>query len=231
MALISYAEGQQRSGRLGASIYSHNRYGAYIRAGSIPVNPSTDRQVAVRNAVRALTIAWGVDLTQDQRDAWGVYAANVVWTNKLGQSCHLSALNHYIRSNVPLLVQGDTVVDDAPTIFNLAAAEESLAVTASEATQQASVAFDNTADWAGEDDGHQYVYGGLPVNASIKFFGGPYRFMGKIDGDSVTPPTSPALMTWPWPFAEDNRLWVRTRVSRADGRLSQWAQVNFLALS
>ena len=59
MALIRYAEGQQRSGSIGASVYSHNRYGAYIRARSVPVNPNTDRQVAIRNAIRALTIAWG----------------------------------------------------------------------------------------------------------------------------------------------------------------------------
>ena len=49
-------EGQQRSGSIGGATWSHNSSGAYIRARSIPVNPNTDRQNAVRVAVRNLAI-------------------------------------------------------------------------------------------------------------------------------------------------------------------------------
>lgn len=229
MALVVLPEGQQRSGSIGGTTWSRNRYGAYIRNRSVPVNPNTDRQVAVRNIVRALTIAWQNVLTQAQRDAWNVYASNVTWLNRLGQSVNLTGLNHYIRSNTPRLQSDSTRVDAGPVVFNLATAELELVVTASEATQQASIAFDNAAAWANESGGHQYVYGGLPQNGGIQFFGGPWRLIGVIDGDDVTPPVSPQLEDYPFPFAEGQRLWVRTRVSRLDGRLSEFAQTNFLA--
>lgn len=229
MALVVLPEGQQRSGSIGGTVWSRNRFGAYVRNRSVPVNPNTDRQVAVRNIVRALTIAWQNTLTAPQRDAWDTYAANVTWMNKLGQSVNLTGLNHFIRSNTPRLQSGSTQIDTGPAIFNLATAELDLVVTASEATQQASIAFNNAAGWASESGGHQYVYGGLPQNGGIKYFGGPWRLIGVIDGDDITPPVSPALEDYPFPFAEGQRLWVRTRVSRLDGRLSEFAQTNFLA--
>ena len=229
MALVVLPEGQQRSGSIGGTVWSRNRFGAYIRNRSVPVNPNTDRQVAVRNIVRALTIAWQNTLTSAQRAAWNVYASNVVWLNRLGQSVNLTGLNHFIRSNTPRAQNAATQVDDGPVIFNLATAELALVVTASEATQQVSIAFDNAAAWANETDAHQFAYGGLPQNGGINFFGGPWRLIGSIDGDDITPPVSPAVVDYPFPFAEGQRLWVRTRVTRLDGRLSEFAQTNFLA--
>lgn len=229
MALIVLAGGEQRSGSAGGITYSRNRFGAYMRNRAVPVNPNTDRQANVRNQVRALSIAWENILTQTQRDEWETYAANVVWQNKLGQSVLLTGLNHYIRSNVPRLQVGMARVDAGPKIFNLGTAELGLAATASEATQQATVTFDNTAAWATEDGAAEIFYAGIPRNAAIKFFGGPWRLLGPALGDSLGAPATPALMTWAWPFADGQRLWLRTRITRADGRLSEFARVNFLA--
>lgn len=229
MALIVYAEGQQRSGSAGATVYSRNRYGAYIRARSVPVNPNTDRQVSVRNVLRSLAIAWENTLTQQQRDEWTTYAANVSWQNRLGQVVTLTGLNHYVRSNTPRLQVGMAAVNDGPKIFNLGTAELALGCTASEATQQAPITFDSTRTWCSEDGAAEIFSAGIPQNASIAFFGGPYRIIGPTLGDSGTPPTSPATVNWPWPFADGQRLWLRSRISRADGRLSEFAVINFLA--
>lgn len=226
MALIRYAEGQQRSGSTGATVYSHNRFGAYIRARSIPVNPNTDRQVAVRNAVRSLTIAWQNTLTQAQRDAWDVYGANVSWTNKFGDSVNLTGLNHYIRTNTVMVSLGFARTDVAPGIFNLGTAELALGCTASEATQILTLTFDDTAVWATEVGAFQHFYLGLPQNAAIKFFGGPHRYI--VSAAGVVPAVSPLPATAPFPIVEGQRLWVRSRIMRADGRLSEFAQLNFL---
>lgn len=229
MALIVFPEGQQRSGSMGATVYSHNRSGAYIRARSVPVNPNTDRQVLVRNAVRALAIGWENTLTQTQRDEWSTYAATLAWQNHLGQTINLTGLNHYIRSNTPRIQSGMTRIDDGPKVFNLGAAELALGCTASEATQTASITFDDTEGWASEDGAGQIFYGGIPQNSSINFFGGPWRWIGVTRGDSGTPPTSPEAVIWPFPFADGQRLWLQSRITRADGRLSNFARVNFLA--
>lgn len=226
-ALVVLPEGQQRSGSIGGTVWSHNRSGVYIRNRSIPVNPNTDRQNEVRNAVRSITIAWELTLTQVQRDAWDVYAANVNWTNRLGQAITLTGLNHFIRSNTTLVQQGIARVDAAPVIFDLAAAELALGATASEATQDISVTFDDTAVWATEAGAYQFFHVGLPQNGSRKFFGGPYRLENFVAG--VSPAVSPRVFASPFPFAEGQRIWVRSRIARADGRMSEFAQVNFLA--
>lgn len=227
MALLVLPEGQQRSGKQGGVVFSHNAGGPYVRNRAIPVNPNTDRQVAVRNAVRNLAIAWDQILTQALRDAWDVYAANVSWTNRLGQTITLTGLNHYIRSNTIRVSVGIPAINAAPVVFDLAAAETALVVTASEATQDLTINGDGTAPWVGEADAWQFFYMGLPQNASRKFFGGPYRFLTATPG--AGPPPFPVVIAASFPFAEGQRIWVRSRIARGDGRLSEFAQANFLA--
>lgn len=231
--LVVLPEGQQRSGSAGGSVWSRNRYGAYVRNRSVPVNPNTDRQGVVRNSVKALTIAWQNTLTQAQRDAWDVYAKNVSWLNKLGQPVNLTGLNHYVRSNAPRALCSLARLDAAPTVFNLAAAELNLSCVASEAAQTLVFSFDDTADWCSEDGAFQIFSMGMPQNASIKYFGGPFRFTVCLPGDSVAPQTSPAapVATPDWPFAADQRVWIQSRIGRADGRLSELARANFLCVA
>ncbi|MBA7653005.1 hypothetical protein ES703_60845 [subsurface metagenome] len=229
MALVVLPGGEQRSGSIGGQVWSHNRSGAYIRARSIPVNPNTDRQVAVRNAVRSIAIAWDVTLTQPQRDAWEVYADNVGWKNRLGQDVSLTGLNHFIRCNTPRVMNNIARIDIAPVIFDLATAELDLSATASEATQDLTIDGDPGADWIGEVDAWQFYYMGLPQNGSIGFFGGPWRFLTATPG--AGPPPFPVVIAAAFPFAEGQRLWLRSRVARGDGRLSEFAQVNFLAIA
>lgn len=226
MALVRWAEGQQRSGSVGGSVYSHNRSGQYIRARSVPVNPQTDRQLGVRNAVRSLSIAWQNDLTEAQRNGWRTYAHQIAWLNALGDLITLTGLNHYVRSNTQLVTLNFGRIDDAPVIFDLAAAELVLGCTGSEATQQITITFDDTAAWANEPGAFQHFFLGIPQNESIAFFGGPYRYTLSVAG--VTPAVSPLVATAPWPIAEGQRIWLRSRIMRADGRLSQFAQLNFL---
>ena len=229
MALVVLPEGTQISGSTGGTTWSHNRYGAYKRNRSVPVNPNTDRQVAVRNAVRALTIAWANTLTQVQRDAWDAYAATVTWKNALGQDVHLTGLNHYVRSNTPRLQNIIPRIDAAPAPGSgIATAELELSATASEATQDITIDGEAAAPWM-EPDGWQFFFMGLPQGAAIKFMGGPFRQLTAVPG--AGPPPFPVVIATAWPFVEGNRLWVRSRVARGDGRLSEFAQVNFLAIA
>lgn len=229
MTLIVLPEGTQMSGSTGGTTHSRNRFGAYTRSRSVPVNPNTERQVAARNAVRALTIDWQNALTQVQRDAWNVYAANVSWTNRLGQAVNLTGLNHYIRSNSVRVRNGIARVDAAPVIFNLAAAEPALVATASEATQDLTISGQDPNDWIGEVDAWQFFSMGLPQNGGIAFFGGPYRQITATPG--AGPPPFPVVIATAFPFAENQRIWVRSRIARGDGRLSEFAEVNFLAIA
>lgn len=226
MALIRFGEGQQRSGSIGATVYSHNRFGAYIRARSVPVNPNTDRQVAARNSVRALAILWQTTLTQLQRDAWNVYAANVNWTNKLGDSVKLTGLNHYLRCNAERIPFAFPRIDTAPAIQDLGIAELALSASASEATQDFTINGDVDGDWITDPGSVAFFSMGLPQNPGIAFFGGPFRSIGTT---SIGPPPFPITRPASFPFVEAQRLWLRGRIQLADGRLSEFAQINFLS--
>lgn len=231
MALIRLPEGTQISGSIGGTTYSHNRYGAYKRNRSIPVNPRTDRQIAIRNYLQWCQDAWLNTLTEEQREAWNLYASNTTWQNKFGDAALLPGPQHFNRTNISRLLAGLTVIDDAPTIFGLPAAETDLEVTASAATGELTVAYDDSADWVSEDGAIQMLYVGRPTNPTVNYFNGPWRYADKIEGASVSPPTSPHTVVAglvPWPVVEGQRIVVRSRIMRADGRLSDTARSSFL---
>lgn len=222
MALVKYGGGVlQMSGSIGANTFARNRSGNYVRARTSPVNPNTARQVAVRSAIATLTVRWSSTLTAVQRTAWNLYAESVNMLNRLGETILLSGFNHYIRSNVTRETGPTVLIDDGPTIFELPAHDPTFAVTASEATQQLTITFDATMDWAVEDDSFLFLFQGQPQNAQRNFFAGPWRFINYVGGVDPGGPVTPHVEIGPFAIAEGQHQWVYGRISRADGRLSE----------
>lgn len=208
------------SGSLGGITASHNSGGLYLRARTIPTDPNSIYQQAVRGHMSSLTSIWGNTLTAVQRTAWETYAANVPVVNPLGDQIHISGLNHFVRSNVPRLQASLARVSDAPTTFNLGDFTTPIGFSFDSASTELDVVFENTDDWANEDDAAMLVRNSRQQGPTINFFKGPYRYTSKIEGDSVTPPTSPAALTSPFACAAGNVSFAIAVVSRADGRLS-----------
>lgn len=222
MALVKYGGGiVQMSGSIAGNTFARNHYGNYARARTKPVNPNTGRQQVIRAALAELTVRWSSTLTAPQRTAWNLYGSNVAMTNKLGETVYLTGFNHYIRSNIMLTRNGLTNVDDGPVVFEIPTQDPAYSITASEATQQITHAFDNTLDWAKETGAKMYLFQGHPQNAQRNFFGGPWGYIGLIDGidpgGAVTPWVGGVL----FPIAEGQRQWTYARIIRADGRLSE----------
>lgn len=221
-ALVKFGGGiVQMSGSISGDTFARNRSGNYSRARTTPVNPNTDLQQQVRNAVQFISSRWGDTLTAAQRTAWNLYANSVAMLNKLGETIYLSGYNHYMRSNSIRKRSGFTIVDAGPVIFSIPQGDPVFTCSGSEATQQISVAFDNTMAWANEDDGYMLVFMGSPQNAQRYFFDGPWRIMGAVVGDSVAAPASPQLMSVPFAVTEGQHIWCYARILRADGRLSE----------
>lgn len=210
----------QASGSLAGSTFSRNRGGAYIRTRSVPTNPGSAFQSAVRAFMADLTSAWGDTLTPAQRAAWDLYATNVPMTDTLGEPRNVGGIGMYCRSNIARLQAALDRVDDAPSTFDLGEFTAPAFGTISEAGGTAGVTFVNTDAWANEDGGAMLVLLSRPQNPGVNYFKGPYRFAGLVEGDSVTPPTSPASLTLPFPVVEGQRLFGQARVCRVDGRLS-----------
>lgn len=207
------------SGSIGGLTASHNKGGNYFRARTTPTDPSTAFQTVIRNAAASLVNFWNDVLSQLQRDEWATYATNVPLLNPFGEPRTVTPLNMYVRTNVSRLQNGMPRVDDAPVLFNLGEFTPTSGVS-SEGAQSLAITFDNTDQWANEDDSAMLVYISRPQNPGINFFKGPYRLAGKIDGDGITPPTSPAVIVVPFTITLGQRLFWRIRVTRDDGRLS-----------
>ena len=223
MALFSPAGGVGAiSGSVGGIVFSHNRYGQYMRLRSIPVNPATDRQNAIRVAVQDLAQRWSSALTAAQRAEWEVYAAAISRTNAVGGSIKLTGFNHYIRSNSIRLQNADNTIGDGPVLLTLPPGDVAFACTIDEAAQQISVAFTPGLDWNDQDFGHMYVYMSIPKAAGVAFVGGPFRLAGKFTGINGAPPASPQVLAVPFPVAEGQVVKCRARISEEDGRLSDY---------
>jgi hypothetical protein len=208
------------SGSVGGLTYSHNKGGQYTRTRNVPTNPNSAFQQVIRSLVSQLTDAWANILTPVQRTAWNNYAANVSMLNTLGQSIKLSGLNHYVRSNVPRIQAGLARIDPGPTIFNLGDYTPFTFTSIAAATGIISIAFTNTDDWANENNAALLLYGSKPQQDTIEYFKGPYRFAGRVNGSSGSPPASPGTWNSPYAYAVGQVCHTRLQVVRADGRLS-----------
>lgn len=223
MALIRWPEGQQRSGALGGSVYSRNRYGAYIRPRTVPVNPLTARQYEVRQALAAAQAKWAA-LTDEQRQLWQVYADAVSWRNRFGDTVKLTAQAHFLRcASVARYTRVGTGYDDAPVDLRLPAADETVGFTIAAGGPTVTVSFGAATDpWKSVVGAYLLLFIGRERSPRANYYGGPWAYLGKVAG-AATPPSSPQTFTNPFgTFAgEGNLVSLRWRVLLPTAGLSE----------
>lgn len=224
------------SGSIGSTTASHNKFGPYFRSKVIPVNPNTARQQAVRVVFATLVSAWNDSLTAEQRVAWNVWADNTPVQGKDGNPINITGQNAYIRFNVIRLQIGQARVDDGPIIFNNGTPVTSFQDTETGTPGDLGInlaqdAIATTVLIAGgaSEDGNLAVYLGAPVNASRRFFKGPYQL---ADVQDVTDAIGAVIMstlfidmTQASELAEFQFRSIRLRLVYDDGRLSEKFEV------
>ncbi len=221
----------QVSGSLGGMVGSHNRGGLYLRARTVPVNPQSAFQQAVRNFMSTLVVAWSQTLTALQREGWQTYADNVEITDPLGDKRKATALDWYVGCNVPRLQVGGTRVDAPPTVFTLATLTPVVITSITATTRVLVMTFTNTDLWAATTGGFLGIYISPPQSPGITFYKGPYRFLDKIVGSTGTPPTSPfTSVAGPFPMAAGQNVFFQFRALNADGRYSSPFRLNKIAV-
>lgn len=109
----------EASGKLGGTVFSRGRGGAYVRNRVMPSNPQTMAQQAVRAAFGAISSAWR-SLTQTQRDEWNAITADYPTKNRLGEEKILSgkALFQKLNMNLSLANQAIKLDPSAPEGVN-----------------------------------------------------------------------------------------------------------------
>jgi hypothetical protein len=211
----------QASGSLAGNTFSRNKGGMYVRARATPTNPNSAFQQAVRSLMAQLSTVWSSVLTQVQRDAWDLYAANTPLVDTLGESRPVTGLNMFTRYNVPALQSGLIATPKlaAPAIFNLGDYTAPAVDDINTTDQEIDISFNNADDWAKAAGNAMLIYVSRPMNPSINFFKGPYRYAGKIVG-ATSAPTSPASIALPFVVAAGQKLFIKASVARSDGRMS-----------
>jgi hypothetical protein len=106
-----------RSGSYQGITSSRNRHGQYVRSRSIPVNPRSPEQGAVRGRMSAQAAAWRA-ITSAQRAGWEDLALQMTRSDSLGQSYTLNGFAAFLSVNLNRLAAGDAVVTDAPAMVS-----------------------------------------------------------------------------------------------------------------
>ena len=103
-------------GKFGTSlIFSVWRGINYLRGLTIPANPQTSRQTAVRGEFATATRAWA-GLSPAQIDAWDAYAQAHPEVDVFGNSVLVTGFNKFVGLSTRLLDIGAVIVEDAPVL-------------------------------------------------------------------------------------------------------------------
>jgi len=222
MGLVKYGGGvTQISGSIGGDVHARNRSGNYIRPRTKPINPNSERQEFIRAVVSLLAEWWHTNLTVVERGLWNTYAAAVAMKNRLGETIHLTGFNHFIRTNCPQRMLGESIIEAAPTTLSLMQKDETtLCAEEDIAAQTFTFTFDNTGWGPGADLKYWLCfYQGQPQLVSRFFYNGPWRFMsaaGTVAGALGTQ-TLPAEFS----FALAQKVWFQARMISQSGRTSE----------
>lgn len=178
----------QASGSVGGTVFSHNRFGAYIRNRSIPVQPESGYQLARRNDLATASAEWSLKLAPI-RKAWKVWAENNPITDSLGDQRILDGHQAYTMLATRLFGQGfalPTTPPVSPTPNGLT----SCTITASAASQTCSMVFLPNPLAATY---HLWIVAAKTPTGAVNYIKNLLRFIGIAEAASASPCTGTAI--------------------------------------
>jgi hypothetical protein len=207
------------SGKLGDTVYSHNRHGPYTRPFVPPNQPGSPAQSAAQVAFADCVSLWH-SRSAATRLAWLPFSRNVRFIDRLGQPYRIPPFNHYIRGLLPRILWGNTNPDAYPKVFR-APYFSIPTVTAYSTTFPDNITVTIADDpWRHENDALLLVYVGPEQSADTHFFAHPFINVGVILGSSSSPPPLDNYFSSLAPLTSGLNLPVRFRLSTVDNRLS-----------
>jgi len=104
------------SGKLAGTVYSHNRWGSYIRQLVMPTQPRTVYQQNQRARIASIAERWH-DLTPSDRLQWGAFATLIVRSDRMGQPLSYNGFTAFMLVNTERAFVGEVVKDDPPIFW------------------------------------------------------------------------------------------------------------------
>ena len=204
--LVTYGGGVvDARGSMAGNTFSRNKGGAYVRARIKGVNSKSALQVVRRAVQSAASAAWS-SLTAAQRTAWGTYALNTSWTNKLGASINIGGIAAFTRLYTLRILAGLAAPTAAPTMTGHASGTV-VTFSAITSTQVVTLAVP-TLGWDKDtDDDTLLIFQGMPMPPSRESAPIRFNFLQAIAGSTGSPESFPlALDATKYPFIEGDRL-------------------------
>jgi len=198
-------------GSIGGTTFARNRSGMYARTRVKPVDPSSSRQQAVRNAVATCQDYWRSTLTQAQRDGWDNVGSVGGGVGALGDQIRLTGIQAYIRVNVIALLAGLATWDTAPALPASCLCPD-LTFTLIETPGLVITAIDPVTPAGGI---LQIQVSGVH-SATKNFYKGPWPYAHWF----LTADTEPVSVAAGEPYVTADRLFVAARAVDASGRIS-----------
>lgn len=215
MALSRSTIFSELRGSINGTVFSRNRYGAYARNRTNPVNPNTVSQQVARAALANTAQQWR-ELTDGERLLWKNYADASPVTNRLGESIILSPIAMFNKLNGFRTFVGDARETSPPILTGMA---ESIAVTGITIADDGSAApntlkVDAYEMGSASADARYAAWISAPQSVAKTFHNGPWTYLGVKTGV-----TRLATYAIPWLVTADQNFFVRLRYMDAEGRL------------
>ena len=170
------------SGSIGGTVFSRNRGGAYVRNRSIPVDPNTSFQIAVRAILANQSQNWA-DRTDAERAAWESWALQNPVTNALGNQIRLSGHQAYVQLNARIdFVNGTRI--DTPPIINAPLGLDTLTLSGDIGAGSVAIAFTAAPTAA---NGGLWVRSAVVNSAGVSYVRNLLRFTTLSDTAEATP--------------------------------------------
>jgi hypothetical protein len=175
------------SGRVGGTIFSHNRGGAYVRNGALVDKVLSDAAVLQKNTLAATSKLWA-GLTAAQRQAWSNYAVDNPVVNRLGMTKTLHGIAAFNAINSRLVRLGLSPLS-APLNGATPAAPGGLVLTIAFPIVTASLAFTPTPVVANT---HVMIWACVAKGPQITFLANRWRWIKTVAAAGTSPA---AIMT------------------------------------
>lgn len=205
-------------GSIGGSTFSRSKAGATMRARVKGTTSRSSSLQARKASLSMLSSYWGTTLTQEQRDAWNLYASQTPMMNRLGQPMYITGMAAFIQTNGTIAPAGEAIRATAPATPG-AAVTPAFAATIDSESAELSITAAPTG-WDSSDPAAVLIWRVSPATPPGRSgVNKRLAYAGKVKGNN-TPPTFPLAIAMPYATAAGAVHTVECVQVDADGKVS-----------
>jgi hypothetical protein len=210
-------------GKLGGHVFSHNRYGNYVRTKVTPHNPRSESQLAIRQLFLNLSETF-YNLSSIQINQWNNAAAHFAIRNQQGDIKKLSGISLFIKLNSSLHLINLPMNLDAP-LPDIVGMSGTFDLTAGSVSQSLHLNYSTDPDFTNTS---MLIFGTPPLSRGKLSIDNQFKLLGKVD--SITGHIIDASAMYLNKFAkitpDDYNIYILTKmVSKTSGQLTSGNKV------